>query len=154
MNGAPFHGPAAIDWDSLGNMWVANDESNSILKIGSKGGAQLFGAGFPSKGMFKRPLGLIVDSHDVVYVSNVVLNSIVRIYPNGQIENVVKGGPVSGPVGLQVDSEDNIYVACAIKNSILKIKYPAGEHASAPIELPTHLSFGFVHRPHFIVCLE
>ena len=143
MNGSPFHGPSAIDWDSVGNMWVANDESNSILKIGAKGGAQLYGAAFPSKGMFQRPLGLIISSHDIVYVSNVVLNTVVRIYPNGQVEVVVKGGPVSGPVGLQIDQNDNIYVACAIKNSILKIQYPAG----ATIFVRSELIFSVMAGP-------
>jgi DNA-binding beta-propeller fold protein YncE len=126
MNGKPFHGPSAVDWDSKGNLWVANDVSNSIMKIERSGGALVFGTTGESKGRFNRPLGIAINSHDVVYVTNIMTNCVMRIYPNGQVERVVKGDPVKGPLGIQVDTKNNIYIANAEDNKILKIKYPRG----------------------------
>eukprot|EP00937_MAST-01D_sp_MAST-1D-sp2_P006924 g6924.t1 len=126
MNGHPFHGPSGVDWDSRGNMWVTNDVSNSVLKVERTGGAIVFGTSGASKGLFKRPLGIVVNTHDVVYVTNIVLNNIVRIYPNGEVEEVVAGKPIVGPIGIETDSWDNVYVANSEDNKVLKIKYPSG----------------------------
>ena len=87
----------------------------------------MFGTKGSSAGVFKRPLGIAINSHDVVYVTNIMSNSVVRIYPNGQVEQVVKGKPLAGPLGIQIDSQNNIYIANAEDNKILKIKYPRGE---------------------------
>jgi DNA-binding beta-propeller fold protein YncE len=126
MDGAPFHGPSAVDWDSKGNLWVANDVSNTIMKIERSGGALVFGKSGESSKAFNRPLGLAINSHDVVYVTNIMTNTVTRIYPNGQVEKVVSGDPLKGPLGIQVDSKNNIYIANAEDNKILKIKYPRG----------------------------
>ena len=126
MNGHPFHGPSGLDWDSHGNMWVTNDVTNSVLKVERTGGAVVFGTSGRSKGLFKRPLDIVINTHDVVYVTNIVPNSIVRIYPNGEVEGVVTGNPIAGPIGIETDSWDNIYVANSEDDKVLKIKYPSG----------------------------
>jgi DNA-binding beta-propeller fold protein YncE len=86
-----------------------------------QGGAVVFGTRGTSKGLFKRPLGIVINTHDVVYVTNVMLKNTVRTCPNGAVEKVVTGAPISGPIGIETDSYNYIYVSNSQDNKILKI---------------------------------
>jgi hypothetical protein len=89
--------------------------------------ALVFGQKGDSAGKFKRPSGLAINSMDVVYVSDISTSQLLRIYPDGTVEVVLKKSEVlDTPTGLDVDAYDNVYIASSGKNTILKLMHPKG----------------------------
>jgi streptogramin lyase len=95
--------PTAITIDSAGNLYVANENSNSVSKITPLG----FSTIFASTGT--RPRGIAIDSSGNVYTANYGSNNVTKISAEGVVLNTFDTGV--GPVGITVDSSGNIYTA-------------------------------------------
>lgn len=116
-------GPFDVATDSLGNTYVANLDSQQILKVNSSGGVSVFAD--VSDGLFS-PLSLAVDGSNNVYVADVLIGSIYKFTPAGTgsvFANFSQG--VVSPTGMAFDDGGNLMVANYLANNILKIT-PAG----------------------------
>jgi DNA-binding beta-propeller fold protein YncE len=122
-----FVWPSALDVDSRGNLYLADEHRNDIQVWSAE---HTFIRKFGS-GVLNRPGGLAVDSRDTVLVSDTLNNRIVRFTPEGEVLGTF-GSPGSGdgefnmPWGLCVDRDDNIYVADWRNDRVQKFT-PAGE---------------------------
>src|ERR1051326_1390440 len=108
-----FVWPTAIDLDSHGNLYLA-DEHRHDIQVWDPNHNFLHKWGGP--GQLNRPAGLVVDSRDHVLVSDTLNNRIVRFTPDGEIlasfGSAGSGpGEFNMPWGIGVDREDNVYVA-------------------------------------------
>jgi DNA-binding beta-propeller fold protein YncE len=108
-----FVWPTAIDLDSHGNLYLA-DEHRHDIQVWDPNHNFLHKWGGP--GQLNRPAGLVVDSRDNVLVSDTLNNRIVRFTPDGEIlasfGSAGSGpGEFNMPWGIGVDREDNVYVA-------------------------------------------
>ena len=117
MQDGAFVWPTAIDVDSHGNIYLADEhrhdiqvwdkDFNFVRKWGSFGSAD---------GQMNRPAGLAIDSRDNVLVADTLNNRILRFAPDGKLLGAW-GSPGSGdgefnmPWGIGVDRDDNVYVA-------------------------------------------
>lgn len=135
-----FVWPTAIDVDSQGNIYLA-DEHRHDIQVWDKAHNFLRKFGGPSQ--LNRPAGLAVNSRDHVLVSDTLNNRVVRFSPDGE-QLAAWGGDFSMPWGLGLDSADNVYVADWRNDRVQKFS-PDGDYR-ATFGSPGS-GIGELHRP-------
>jgi sugar lactone lactonase YvrE len=133
--------------DSVGNIYVADTNNDTIRKITPAGTVSTFagivgvsghGDGIGTNALFNSPTGLAIDSADNLYVADSGNNTIRMITPVGQVSTLAgvagNGGSYDGPgvvatfsnpQGLAADAAGNVYVADSNNYTIRKIT-PSG----------------------------
>ena len=140
---AKFRSTCGIAIDAAGNLYVADEWSNSIRKVtpagvvttvaGSERGYE-DGAGATAK--FFNPQGIAIDATGNLYVADTYNNRIRKITKEGVVSTIagsVKGyedgagtaAKFNNPNAIAVDAAGNLYVADTYNNRIRKIT-PAG----------------------------
>lgn len=119
-----FNGAAGSAFDSQGNLFVANFNSNEISKVTPNGAVSTFASGFLG------PVGVVVDDRDNVFVTNAGVGrtpgyKINKIRPNGTVSTFVDFATVDPSFlalgGLAQDDAGNFYVSNFINGKIKKI---------------------------------
>jgi sugar lactone lactonase YvrE len=128
---AGLAGPDGIAFDSAENIYVANNDNNSVTvyPAGSNGNVPPSATISGSNTGLSVPTGVALDIDDNIYVSNE--NNIVTVYPAGSNGNIAPSATISGgstgldsPEGIALDSGGNIYVANGLNNTVTV--YPKG----------------------------
>jgi sugar lactone lactonase YvrE len=144
---AQFNGPFGVAVDSVGNLYVADDDNNTIRKVtpdgvvttlaglaGSSGSAD----GTGTNAQFNFPDGVAVDSAGNVYVADWGNSTIRKVTPGGVVTTLAGlagipgsadgtgsaarfGSANGGPRGVAVDSAGNVYVADTQNFTIRKV---------------------------------
>ena len=113
-----FQGPLGHDFDSKGNMYVANFNNGTVDKITPDGTktsfADLGEAGFAS--------GILVNSQDDIFVASYSGNAIYKLDILGNAKIWVKNSDFNGPVGIDMDEDGNIYIGNYEDGRIFKIQ--------------------------------
>ncbi|WIW47209.1 hypothetical protein ML401_03540 [Bradyrhizobium sp. 62B] len=104
-----FKVPAAVNFDSKGNLWVVDTALGQLVRVDPKSGAKTMVA------QLKPSLdNLAIDDKDRIYVSNMADNGIQEVDPaTGQAKQIIIG-KLALPGGIGVTSEngkDTIHVA-------------------------------------------
>src|SRR5215471_8453176 len=114
-----FVWPTAIDIDSSGNIYLA-DEHRHDIQVWDKSRHFVHKWGGPGPGdddqHMNRPAGLAVDSRDNVLVADSLNNRMLRFTPDGRLlakwgSSGAGEGQFNMPWGVGVDRDDNVYVA-------------------------------------------
>ena len=129
----PFSGlnsPSGVAVDTAGNVYIADNLNNRVLKLGSGSATQVE---LPFTGL-KGPSGLAVDTAGNVYVTD-GLSSVFEL-PAGSTKQVkLPFADIAGlnsPEGVAVDRAGNVYITDYYTKRVLKL--PAA--SSTPVELP------------------
>jgi len=122
--GLGFNRPAGVAVDGAGNLYVADQRNNLVVKIPPGGGAPV-NLGFG----FYNPFGVAVDLAGNVFMSD-MLNNVVKKIPVGGGNPVIIGSGFLYPRGVAVDVAGNVYVADAGHNAIKKIPAAGGSPVS------------------------
>jgi len=140
---ALLNGPAGVAVDLTGNLYIADNYTNSIRKVSTGvistvagGGTNPYGDNGPStSAQFDNPSGVAVDSTGNLYIADNG-SSRVRKVSNGVITTVAGGGTsypgdngpatsasfVRGePQGVAVDSAGTLYIAGSAGERVLKV---------------------------------
>jgi streptogramin lyase len=111
--------PRGVAVDSVGNIFVADADSNSVLEILVGGGystVKTLGNGFSS------PYGVAIDQSGNVFVADTGNNAIKEILAAGGYTTVSNlGSGFNGPVGIAVDASGNVFVADTGNNAVKEI---------------------------------
>lgn len=104
-----FKVPAAVNFDSKGNLWVVDTALGQLVKVDPKSGAKKMVA------QLKPSLdNLAIDDKDHIFVSNMADNGIQEVDPETGAAKQVISGKLALPGGIGVVSDgdkDTIYVA-------------------------------------------
>ncbi|QEC78202.1 T9SS type B sorting domain-containing protein [Mucilaginibacter ginsenosidivorax] len=145
-NAASFNAPGGITIDASDNIYVADQQNNSIRMISPAGVVKtLAGSGVAgannANGLaatFNNPDGLAIDKQGNIYVADTKNNMIRKIATDGSVTTVAGSGAMGNadglktaasfnyPTGLAIDAPGNLYVADYKNHSIRKIT-PAGQ---------------------------
>ncbi len=99
--------PAGLAFDAAGNLYVANNDGNTISKVTPSGAVSTF----VSSGLYD-PGYLAFDAAGNLFVSEAVRGSIVEVTPAGVVSTFVGSyGGLDLPEGLAFDAAGNLYVA-------------------------------------------
>ena len=104
-----FKTPAAVNFDSKGNLWVVDAALGQLVRVDPKTGAKKMVA------QLKPSLdNLAIDDKDRIYVSNMADNGIQEIDPETGAAKQIIIGKLALPGGIAVvsdDGRDTVYVA-------------------------------------------
>jgi len=141
--GATFSTPAAVAVNAAGEVFVANNGNNCILRVDRAGGVSVFAGKAGSAGSadgpgsaarFTTPRGLAIDAAGNVYVADEGNSNIRKITPAGVVSTLAGQADQSGsadgrgaaarfagPRALAVDAAGSIFVADTDNHTIRKI---------------------------------
>jgi sugar lactone lactonase YvrE len=150
-----LYNPEGLAFDSTGNLYIADTNSQRIFRLGSDGNVSTFagngvgaftdaggysGDGGPATGAeLNFPQGIAFDSSDNLYVADSMNGRIRVISRSGTISTVAGDGSTTGsgsgglavnagigePAGVALDNAGNLYIAESNLNTIGKVT-PAG----------------------------
>jgi sugar lactone lactonase YvrE len=127
-----FKIPAAVNFDSKGNLWVVDTALGQLVRVDTKTGAKKMVA------QLKPSLdNLAIDANDRIFVSNMADNGIQEVDPETGNARQVISGKLALPGGIGVVSDggkDTIYVADVFAYRIVdgatgEVSEPARMHA-------------------------
>ncbi|MER0443496.1 RICIN domain-containing protein [Streptomyces sp. Edi4] len=142
---ARLNSPHGVAVDGAGNVYVADADNNRVRKVTVDGKISTFAgsgaAGFDGDGgpavsaQLDCPLGVVVDSAGILYVSDHNNHRVRKVTADGTISTVAgtgadgcggDGGPAASaelnyPLGLAVDCVDALYIADYVNNRVRKV---------------------------------
>lgn len=134
-----LNNPAGIATDAAGNVYVADEHGNQVLKYTPAGVQSVLAS---PVGGYQLPNGVAVDSDNNIYVSTNRFDqhTVFKVTPANVVTEVAPG-LISGPVGVAVDGNNNLYVADFNVSTIRKIT-PAGVASvfTTQVEFPVALT--------------
>lgn len=111
--------PTGLAFDSGGNLYVANQGANTIIKFAPNGSSSLFA----TSGL-NQPYGLAFDVDGNLYAANAGSSTIQKFAPNGTSTLFANTGLVT-PIGIAFDGSGNLY-AVNLGNSTIQKFAPNG----------------------------
>jgi|GEM_PF-730356 len=131
-NASTFNGPAGLDLDANGNVYVADWGNELIRKITPAGvvttlagsGTAASTDGFGSFASLDGPKGIAIDADGIIYVTeNSLTSGRIRRIENGFVSTISATvapatNTLTNPEGLTVDKQGNLYIADFNNNTI------------------------------------
>lgn len=109
--------PTGITSDDEGNVYVAEFNNNTILKITPDNKKIVFLKDPKING----PIGLVYDSAKNMYIANYNKNNVLKVSPSGEITVLISN--VKKPYCLYVDG-GVLFISCQGSDSVLRYKLP------------------------------
>lgn len=98
--------PSSIEFDSLGNMYIINNNNTSITKVGANGTLTIVNSG-GIYGEFSNITDIEFDAQGNMYI---VGSSITKITPQND-RTTINNGALSNPTALAFDASGNMFIA-------------------------------------------
>jgi hypothetical protein len=123
--GSGLNAPQGVYADGAGNVYIANTNGNSVIKVPFSGGA--YGTQILLTTNTSFPGGVAVDGAGNVYVADYGNNQVDLIPWNGSSygTQTTVGSGLSSPNSVAVDGSGNVYVADEGNSRIVKIPWNA-----------------------------
>jgi hypothetical protein len=142
---AQFDGPTDLTYDTNGNLFFVDGQNSVVRKIDTNGIiSTIAGNGTPgysgdgglaTEAQLYVPYGIVFDSNNNLYISEIGNNVIRKIDANGIISTIAGNGiqgyfgdgglatdaQLNGPFGITFDNNNNLYIGERYNNVIRKI---------------------------------
>ncbi|MFD7745066.1 RICIN domain-containing protein [Streptomyces sp. NPDC059698] len=142
---AQLNRPYAVAVDSAGILYITDGNNHRVRKVAAdgtistvagKGAAGFSGDGGPAtSAQLNLPLGVVVDSTGVLYISDYHNHRVRKVTPDGEITTFAGKGAagfggdgepaaaaqLNNPFGLAVDCVDTLYIADHLNNRVRKV---------------------------------
>jgi len=127
-----LNNPQQLAVDSSGNLYIADDNNNTVDKVTPTGTLSIFAGtgtagtvtpGPASSSKLSNPIGVAVDSNGNVFIGEQGNNEVDKVTPSGTL-SVFKTG-FSSPSDIAIDASNNLYVADDAHQEIAKVT-PSG----------------------------
>jgi len=129
--------PAGIAFDASGNVWVADYEASSVVKLGSSGSV----IGKTAAGGVHTPMSILADGSGNVWTTNYRANTVSEL--NGATLQAISpaagyglDASLYGPFGLGVDASGNVWISNAYGNTVTELSGAAGSVKTPVLGLP------------------
>lgn len=109
--------PTGITSDKTGNIYVAEFNNNTIIKMTPDGKKVIFVKDPKISG----PIGLAYDKSKNLYIANYNKDNVLKITPLGEITVLISN--VKKPYCLYIDG-NMLFISCQGSNSVLRYKIP------------------------------
>ncbi len=112
--------PAGIALDASGNLWIADYDASSIVKLSSSGG--VLGQAVMTGGVLT-PVGIAVDGAGRVWTANYRANTLSEfdsstLQPLSPAAGFGQDASLYGPFGLAIDASGNLWTSNAYGNTL------------------------------------
>lgn len=135
---AQFMGPAGLAFDSQGNLFVCDYaavrkiDTNGMVSTFAGSNINGFADGSATVAQFYNPLGIAIDSNNIIYVVDSANNRVRSVTPDGVVSTLAGStagyndgtgnqAKFNGPAGVAIDFNGNVYVGDTSNNKIRKI---------------------------------
>lgn len=112
--------PSGLSFDTAGNLYVANQGDNSLVKFDANTLMTLFAS-------VSNPEGLAFNANGTFYTTNQNTNTIYQVTLSGAVRSYAVG--LNDPTGLTVDANGDFYLANRGTSSLARV--PAGGFLSS-----------------------
>lgn len=109
--------PTGVTSDKEGNVYVAEFNSNSIIKVTPDNSKMLYLKDSKING----PIGLVFDKSNNMYIANYNNDNVLKVSSLGEISVLI--GNVKKPYYLHIDG-NMLFVSCQGSDSVLRYKLP------------------------------
>jgi hypothetical protein len=119
-SGGGLNSVGGLAIDGLGDIWLANDGSNSLSEFSPTGAAISTSSGFTGGGL-SNPTGLAIDNSGALWTSSPANNRISEFASNGTAitsSSGYTGGGLNSPRSVAIDASGNVWVGNSSGNSI------------------------------------
>ena len=123
----PLWAPWAVEYDRLGNLYVAGAGSDNVFRVGKDGTIrQIIGPRGDGAHSLDSPIALATDSSGNVFVAGYQSHNVFRVSASGRVEQVIgpEGDGISAlefPFSLAVDPDGVVYVSGFFSNNVFAI---------------------------------
>jgi streptogramin lyase len=122
--GAGFTAPSGLAVDSSGNVFVADQNANTVNEVTAAGA---FVTATPLASGFNLPEGVAVDGSGNLYVADAANNAVKQVLAAGGYTTVITlGSGFSFPEGVAVDASGNVFVADTGNHAVKEILAAGG----------------------------
>jgi len=131
-SGSALNTPYGLAVDAQGDVWVANESSNSVTELSPAGAV----TGTYSSGGILSPRGIAIDTTGKIWIANTGGNSIVEINSSGTALSGTSGytaGSINAPVALAIDSGNNVWVTNFNGGSVTALSSAGAAINSSPL---------------------
>ena len=130
--------PDGLKFDNNGNLFIADDGTHNIRKLGADGSVSTIGSAFGD------PLGLAIDPQRNLFVSDGATGQIYRVTQGGSVTTFITPLALHDPsesAGLAFDANGNLYDAAPPANTVFKITPSGSVSTFATLNSPEDLAF-------------
>jgi tetratricopeptide (TPR) repeat protein len=127
-----FNGPVAVDIDSSGNIYVADQYNHRVQKFNTSGGFLIaWGGSGSGNGQFNKPTGISVDSSNNIYVVDSGNNRVQKFSASGGFiaawgSTGSGNGQFDNPHSIDVNPNGGVFVIDANNKRIQKFTSSGG----------------------------
>ena len=107
-------GPLGTDFDTNGNLYIANFNTGELSKVTPEGVKTSFST-------LGNASGIVINSQDEIFVSSYNENAIYKVSSAGNAQLWLQDNGLNGPVGIVLDESENIYVGNYNDGKVFKI---------------------------------
>ncbi len=123
-------GPAGVAVDAMGDVFIADPQTNQVLEVTPSGTTTTVGTGLD------KPLGVAVDAHGNVFIADTQINRVVEVSASGAQTTFASG--LVMPFSVAVDGTGDVFIANSENDQVLELPVSGPQKTiGTDLDIPT-----------------